>query len=614
MPTNGTIQNLTGLFSTNQIFEVPDFQRNYTWEAKQAEELFNDINRARELGINHFMGGLILLTESNSPNDVIQVVDGQQRLTTLFLLIALIRDRAAKLPIANVPPLGGGAPIEALNQAQSLLQIVGPKPEFRFIPHGLVANLIRERVFHYPDENRKKLPDKHFKYSLNLRKSYKKLASLLDAELKDRSDADQLLLLDGLLYTIRFRLQLLNVQTDNQPEAHEIFMTLNSRGVPLGPSDLVKSEIFKHLTRGLVGKELEYKTAELSGDWKAILDNLENGDVEQFLRHYLVSTQEESVTSKKVFDKVSRIINVEPNNLAKAKIESEALLKELVISSGLYGSLLNGVAEGLPKADLSLRLLSEFVDSYRIFLLAVVDPRIKLDDSDRLELIRLTEVLAFRWTLTGGNAQKLEDAFQVYAVDLRTNRKSIAQIKLDMNSIVPSDEKVRQEFEETHEGASFVRVVLFKLNSLRFPAEAIAYDPKKLHVEHIAPDKSTPEWIDVLFPNNDGIDREVEYEAAVELWGNKLLLDAKINQSVKQKDFLTKARGLDVKYSGYHKSTIQMTVDIANHFDAWDRKEIATRNKWVADSFIAVWSVQEHLEDLMPYSEWKSKNPELWAE
>ena len=605
MPTNGTIQNLTGLFSTNQVFQVPDFQRNYTWEAKQAEELYNDINRTRSLGTSHFMGGLILLTESNSPDEAIQVVDGQQRLTTLFLLISLIRDRAASLPIHNVPPIGGGAPIEALNQAQGLLQIVGPKPEFRFNPHPLVASLIRECIFQYPGDNRKKLPVKHYQYSLNLRKSYKKLASLLDADLKGLSPEDQILLLDEFLYTIRFRLQLLNVQTDNQPEAHEIFMTLNSRGVPLGPSDLVKSEIFKHLTRGLTGKELEYKTAELSGDWKAIIDNLENGDVEQFLRHYLVSNQEESVTSKKVFEKVSQIINVEPSNLVKTKIESEAMLKELVISSGLYGSLLNGVAEGLPKADLSLRLLSEVVDSYRIFLLAVVDPRVKIDDSERLELIRLTEVLAFRWTHTGGNAQKLEDAFQLLSVGLRTGKLSVSEIKSEIQTIMPSDEKVRQEFEEIQEGAGFVRVVLFKLNALRYPADAVAYDPKKLHVEHIAPDKSTPEWIDVLFPFDDGVDREVEYEAAVELWGNKLLLDAKINQSVKQKDFLTKARGLDVKYSGYQKSTIHMTVDIADNFDSWNREEIALRNKWVADSFIAVWSINQKIDDLKPYSEWK---------
>lgn len=127
-----------------------------------------------------------------------------------------------------------------------------------------------------------------------------------------------------------------------------------------------------------------------------------------------------------------------------------------------------------------------------------------------------------------------------------------------------------------------------------------------MHVEHIAPDKSTEEWLKVLFPNDSGVDREVEYEAAVELWGNKLLLDAKINQSVKQKDFLTKARGLDAQYSGYCNSTIQMTVDIGNNLNNWDREEISLRNKWVAESFLAVWAVDENLSALKPYSDWKA--------
>ena len=69
-------------------------------------------------------------------------------------------------------------------------------------------------------------------------------------------------------------------------------MTLNSRGMPLGPSDLVKSEIFKHLIRDLPKDEVDSKSNELTADWKIIIDNLEKGDVDQFLRHYLVSVSE----------------------------------------------------------------------------------------------------------------------------------------------------------------------------------------------------------------------------------------------------------------------------------------------------------------------------------
>lgn len=607
MPANGNIQNLTGLFSTNQVFEVPDFQRNYSWQPKNVEDFYTDINRARELKHKHFLGGLILLTDPSDPNAPIQVVDGQQRITTIFLLIAQIRDAAAKSSLPHFTMPGGGAPISPASMAQALLTVEGPTPVFRFTPHNLVASLIRECVFEYPSATRKKLPIKHYSYSLDLRKGFRKLGSLLENDLKKlETEEAKLEFLYGLLMTIRFDLEILNVQTDTQSEAHEIFMTLNSRGLPLGPADLVKSEIFKHLTRGMTGKQLELKSAELSGDWKSIVDSVENGDIDQFLRHYLVSTRETSVTSRKVFDVVSRQINGVAFDADKAKTESKALLTELVMSASLYSQLLNGVAPGVPGADQILRLLSEVLDSYRIFLLVVVDPRVKIDQNTRLELIRLTEVIAYRWVLTGGNAQELEDLFQKLAFNLRFNKKTFEELKQIIKSEMPSDDKIRAEFEETYESAALVRVVMFKLNAKRFPAAAIPYDPKKLHVEHIAPDKSTEEWLGVLFPNDEGVDREVEYEAAVELWGNKLLLDAKINQSVKQKDFLTKARGLDAQYSGYCNSTIQMTVDIGNNLNDWSRAEIALRNKWVADSFLAVWSIDEDLSALKPYSEWRA--------
>lgn len=608
MPTNGTIQNLTALFSTNQVFEVPDFQRNYSWEPKNVEEFYTDINRARALGTRHFLGGLILLTDNSVPNLPIQVVDGQQRLTTLFLLIAQIRDRSAGLSIPHIIPAGGGAPISATTTAQALLTLEGPTVEYRFIPHNLVASMIRESILEYPGPNRTKLPERHFSYSLALRKGYKKLGSLLDSDLKKfENDEDRVKFLYDLLQTIRFKLEILNVQTDTQSEAHEIFMTLNSRGLPLGPADLVKSEIFKHLTRGLTGRQLEHKSAELSSDWKSIVDSLENGDIDQFLRHYLLSTREEPLTSRKVFEVVSKHINGDEIDADRAKTESRVLLSELVQSAALYSQLLNGVAPGLPGADMSLRLLSEVLDSYRVFLLVVVDPRINIDENTRIELIRLTEVIAFRWVLTGGNAQELEDLFQKLAYNLRYSKKSIDELKQLIKIEMPKDEKVEAEFGETYESASFVRVVMFKLNAMRFPARAVPYDPKKLHVEHIAPDKSTEDWLRVLFPNDTDIDRDVEYEAAVELWGNKMILDAKINQTVKQKDFLTKARGLDAQYAGYINSTIQMTVDIGNNLNAWSREEISRRNNWVAESFLAVWSVDENLAALKPFSEWRAE-------
>lgn len=605
MVAGGNIQTFAGLISENEIFEVPDFQRNYSWEPKQVEELYGDIVKsASSSQESHFVGSVILLKSAGSGNRVL-VVDGQQRLTTLFLLIALIRDKAHSLSIQS---LAGGAhevPKNPLQDAQNILLAESGDGVYRFSAHPMVTQMVKNNIFHFPNPQREALPNKHYKHTLPLRKSHKKLSELLDSSLKSfESEEDKLTFLHEVLKTIKYKLKLLNVRSDSTAEAYEIFMTLNSRGMPLGASDLVKSEIFKHLTKGLEGQQAEQKSSELTNSWNEIVKNLELGDLEQFLRHFVVSKYEGSMTSKRLFDRIRVVINGTDDEPRDAKVEAAALLKELIVSSGIYANVLEGSIEGLLDAKLTLQLLNEILDSYRIFLMVVADSRVNLSKAERLELIRLTEVLAFRWVLVGLNAQKLEDIFQDLSLKLRGGEEFL-NLKVLIVQQIPKDETVKRQFEETVDSASIVRVVLYKINREKWDQTGlIGYDAKKIHVEHIAPDTATPHWLDVLFPNVPENQRQVEYDAAVELWGNKTILEQKINQKVKQGEFLEKARGLTEDYSGYGHSQLDITKDLGSNFTAWGRDAIAKRSEWIADMFIHIWSAEPQSDNLEHFSTW----------
>jgi hypothetical protein len=612
----GEIKNITALLSNNELFEVPDFQRNYSWEPKQAEELFQDIVEASRSNDDHFLGSLILhrIVSPGLPARL-QVVDGQQRLTTLFLLVALIRDYAHGLSIQNIPDANNhAAPIEVTFQAQGIL--FRDDQSYRFEPHPLVASLIHSRVFAFPGPNRQALPQKHFSYSLPLRKTYKKLSALLAEQLnKCPDDEAKLRLLNDYLRSIKSKLKLLEVTSDSQSEAYDIFMTLNSRGLPLGASDMVKSEIFKHLTEGLTGNALDARSAELSGDWKVIIDALDKGDLDQFLRHFVVSTESEPVTAKKVYEKVQTRIKGKHDAPKDAKLESNAMLQELMSSAEIYGQLLTGkapwVASPVKRKDveLSLCLLEEVLDSYRIFLMVVVDPRITTLTSDqRIELIRLTEVVSFRWVHAGLNAQNLENQFQKWSKALRGG-STFEQVVDLIKPEIPHDDSIKREFEEIIESSSFVRAVLFKINQKKWDeSHTITYSTSSFHVEHVAPDKPTDHWLGVLFPG-DQSNRAVEYDAAVELWGNKTLLDWKINLAIKQKPFAQKKVG-DTSpppngFKGYKDSNIDITEDLGLNVADWDRDVIAERNKWIADCFVKVWALEEDIPGIISFSEWQ---------
>lgn len=110
MVSSGVVQNFQQLIPANNVVEVPHFQRNCSWELKQVEELFSDIEKTAQGNDIHFLGSLILLNDGQSAG-LVQVIDGQQRFTTLFLLIALIRDKAASLNDSVIPGGSFGAPI-----------------------------------------------------------------------------------------------------------------------------------------------------------------------------------------------------------------------------------------------------------------------------------------------------------------------------------------------------------------------------------------------------------------------------------------------------------------------------------------------------------------------
>lgn len=605
MVANGQVQNFHQLIGTNEIFIVPDFQRNYSWDKDRIEPLIDDLEKSTESDEPHFLGSLILLHDSSKPG-FITVVDGQQRLTTIFLLVAAIRDAANAMTLDSIPGGPLGAPINVSQSAQKILSIAGPNPKFRFQAHPMIKEMVQKHVWAYPGPDRPVLPSKHYNFTLPLRKAHKQIKRTLELKLAQFDNEEKRLrFLNSLLETIEYRFHVLNVQTNDRVESYEIFMTLNSRGMPLGPSDLVKSEIFKHLIKDLPRDEVDSKSNELTADWKVIIDNLEKGDVDQFLRHYLVSVSEKPVTSKVIFRRVEDRINKEAEDPAA---EAEVLLRELIRNSDIYGQLLTGEVPYLPEVEPRLKVLSGVTDSYRVFLLPVLDPKIALTDEERIELVRLTEALALRWIITGKNAQKLEDLFQECAVELRLGGPGMYDtVSRSLKASMPENDIVRPQFKDVVESRSLVRGVLHSINRVWDQTNVIPLDGSKLHVEHIAPEKPTKHWMDVLFPNDEAVDREAEYGAAIDLWGNQTLLDAKINQSIKQNDFLSKARGLtDDDWTGYHHSSVEITRDLGQNLNSWDRDEITKRSEWIADCFVKLFGAEDKAGEVLKYSKFRA--------
>lgn len=299
------------------FFYIPRFQRPYSWDDENISEFWNDlvINK----GEDYFIGSMVVFKKAKQQ---FGVVDGQQRLTTITILLCVIRDEFKKLGNKNL--------------AEGLHQLVERKDRNNQSEYVLKT----ETSFPYFQENIQKFSEPEVETEIkteerNLENAHKMfikyVASAMASVDTDStiSDEDKNNLKNAKLIEIRnsvLNLNVIFVTLDNEDDAYLIFETLNTRGKDLALTDLVKNHFAKHIkARG----DVDHTKLK----WQQILETIHNSSVDissdNFIYHYWASRYE-SVTLKKLFPKIKK--NIKRTN-AKEYIDS------LVSDAKIYRSI-----------------------------------------------------------------------------------------------------------------------------------------------------------------------------------------------------------------------------------------------------------------------------------
>jgi hypothetical protein len=585
MATAGDIQFLNQLIGSPLVFKVPDFQRNYSWESEQIDALTQDLTEAGYFTEPHFIGSLITMKNQEDATSVL-VIDGQQRLTTIFMLVAVLRDDVRKLETPELN-FADGRSINVARELEHFLFLTTAdyrlKP--RFEAHPMIAEMFRESIVAAPAPERPKLPKNHHSFSLKLRKGHKRLADWVSDEFSNfQSTEGKLEFALQIRRVLGSQISVLQIVTENTAEAFDIFMSLNSTGLPLGPSDLVKSEIFRVLTKDLPASERPVRTRELTDQWQVILTNLDSGNVDQFLRHYLLSSQSKKVQSRRIFPVFED--QIRNFGLGDAqKVKTRALLDTLIQASSIYQEILEFSASQKSAGKRSLRTLHHIGASYRVLLLAVLGHDSEVSAEQFEDLLATVEALNMRWVLVGKNAQELESLYQTIANGLRVGSLTMDEALKKLRAESPSDGLVRSVFNEQVLSSSLVKLILLRIEEEE-SGKILDVDPKSLHIDLIAPKTPNQNWLKLLFPE-DHEQMELEYGATVEQWGNKVLVDQPVSNFGRSLNFGEKISGTD-DFHGYSTSSFQTTRELAT-LRSWDRKAIKTRNEIIGESVCQIW-------------------------
>lgn len=249
------LKKVRNLLDESVKYVVPEYQRNFTWKRDQAEELFDDVSQG-----SLFLG-TIVLDVNDEKSSRISIVDGQQRITTVFLFLSACKYHAQKIN-------SEAQSLEIQRKISFIDDTSGKMNSSKLVPSPSIAEVF-ERTIANPDWDGKK-------FDLKIKKrQVSKIRPIYDffVDKLSKFDKDELADLLKKVYESTF----IKIEVQDTKEAFDIFERTNARGMELNAADLLKNYLFANSS-----------AERLTDDWDAIVQ-YSQGNILRLIKYYYVS-------------------------------------------------------------------------------------------------------------------------------------------------------------------------------------------------------------------------------------------------------------------------------------------------------------------------------------
>lgn len=255
-------------------YSIPKYQREYTWNCKEWDSLYDDIS---ENNPEYFIGSIICIPLGDSICPYMEVIDGQQRLTTISLFLAAIYTRLREFK--NYMDEDDEDILPALRK--SLKSSLSPN-EMKLVPQ-VQNNNLEDYNFIMSELGLKKSASTRKPYfvSRKVSRCYQHFLMLMDKEMENMKPENKVAFLLGKFDKLK-QAMLVKMEVSSHSDAYILFESLNNRGTPLTAIDLMKNLIMakaenNHLTTDDCFNRWQQLLAYLSDDY---------GTQERFFRQY----------------------------------------------------------------------------------------------------------------------------------------------------------------------------------------------------------------------------------------------------------------------------------------------------------------------------------------
>lgn len=589
------------------FYIIPSYQREYIWKEKQVLELlsdvYNEFSLSSEIESNeYFLGSIVVCPSVSDSDNVYEVIDGQQRLTTSYILFCVIKNYMkhsikSQQPVDSIKRLIFADYTNTQGQDISRYKVNPQYPDSKN-----VLEKFSEDEFDL--EQLEKSNGYQTEPAINLMSAYRTIEDFVE----EKFNVDESQIRRFYAHFIK-KIKLVRVETTDINHALRVFETINNRGIGLDSMNLLKNLLFNQIDKS--------DFQRISDKWKEIKNKLDEVQEKpmNFLRYFILSQYD--VDRDKVQSKEYQWLR-ENNEICKYQEKSFEFVDRLLTVTKAYTCLLN--QKNIDDSDnqnlINIKYLIPNAKQHIILLLAAM----KLSKDCFNFLTSEIENLLFVYTFLDKKVNELEKPFIDWASKVAkiTNPDEEAQKEEIKNfieqEIIPNKQQFKSEFEQKFSKLSQLdfnsiksdskpgpnankktKYILGKLTQyiqLRaYPNEA---EPKELkyftqssiEIEHILSQTPTVEVV-----NN--FDKKHEIESYTYNFGNLDLLEKSINSSIQNNNFETKKESCRESKFILTKvifgklriglnTTIDKSVETLTSFNEWNSKSIETRQAELA--------------------------------
>jgi hypothetical protein len=551
--------NLIGIGSLikSSRFTIPIYQRPYSWADAQIDDLYRDLNDA--LGTDapdYFLGTLV--TTRNIDEGRLTIIDGQQRLVTVSVLIAAIRDRFQ---------LQGQT-----DRAQDIEREYLFKRDIRtqeLTPHIYLTaedrDFFVETVAKGPPPapaTREAQPTSPAQQRLH--RATEIAATFVTNLLSTTQKGDDRLL--DLIDFLTEKAKLVSVSVGSESSAFIIFEVLNDRGLDLSITDLLKNYVFRTADNRV--EEAQAAWAQMT---TIISEVASEPELKNFVRHYWTATYG-MTRERELYDAIKKVVSTK----AKAVDFAKALAKAATFYAGLSNPASDQWDDYQPVVRQSIEVLGQLgVTQLRPLVLAIFQ---HFSPDEIAKTLPAVVAWSVRFLICGsGGSGTLETAYADRAKDVSSGRiKAASGLWEAMKGIVPDDITFKSKFATATVSkadlAKYYLRVLEQQSKSTDDETIVNPDHGKVNLEHILPRNPAEGWTHI--PPG-------QIPALIKRLGNLTLLASRLNSRAAN-------AGFEDKKKHFEKSAITMTKKLCD-LPAWTAKDIGDRQEAMADLAVKAW-------------------------